>query len=271
MSDESVSPIDEQASAYLDDMLDAEARARVEDSPDVMVQVDSFRRLRAALADAPVPDAARLEQAIVAALASAEAAPAAAAFAATAPPAPNVTSIDRHRRWSRMLTAAAAVVLVGVAGVAASKLATTSSDEDSSSVVAPAADDAGSKSAPPEGDAGMETAGGGAATDNSVTSGGSETTADATETTADGSGITALNTGASPVPEYDEPAELQAIEEPATPVVLNIAFDCPLAETQEIVAEITWKGTPAVVVRDTVSGVISALDQQCAELASVQP
>jgi hypothetical protein len=46
---------------------------------------------------------------------------------------------------------------------------------------------------------------------------------------------------------------------------------CPLGTHQVFVAEIVWKTTPAVVVRDTVTGVIQAIDDQCTVLAEATP
>ncbi|MFM2078338.1 MAG: hypothetical protein RJA49_2228, partial [Actinomycetota bacterium] len=110
MSDDSLSPDHELANAYLDGHVDAQERARVESSPELLALVASYQALRARVAAVPPASDAAREAAVAAAL---------AAIPLVAPP-PNVVSLER-RRWSRGLTAAAAVVLLGVAGVAVSK------------------------------------------------------------------------------------------------------------------------------------------------------
>ena len=55
---------------------------------------------------------------------------------------------------------------------------------------------------------------------------------------------------------------------PATRAATSFAFDCTLTANQVILLEISWRGTPAVAVRDTVTGVIQAIDAQCNVLAS---
>jgi hypothetical protein len=45
-------------------------------------------------------------------------------------------------------------------------------------------------------------------------------------------------------------------------------FTCPLTADQVFIAEISWKGTPAAAVRNTVKNITQAIDQQCNVLAS---
>ena len=109
-----------------------------------MALVRSFREQQARLAAVtPVDDAVRTA-ATLAALAEfdalvaggADAAPQVAALATvpgaaprvTAPPT-NVVSLDRQRRWNRVLGAAAAVALVGLVGVAVVNLGSGSSND----------------------------------------------------------------------------------------------------------------------------------------------
>jgi hypothetical protein len=112
---------------------------------------------------------------------------------------------------------------------------------------------------------------------------------------ASSSTIGAINAPADALPAYDQPSDLltlpgstqdaAATAESGAPVVppaagtpgangqpLNgptvFAFTCPLTAHQVFIAEISWKGTPAAAVRDTVTGVTQAIDPQCKVLAS---
>lgn len=238
MSDEALSPDHELANAYLDGHADAHERATVEASPELLALVASYQALRARVADVPPPSAARRDAAVAAAM---------AAMPAVAPPS-NVVSMAQRRR-SRILTAAAAVVLLGVAGVAVSKAFTGS---DSASTTAGGGDPIGqiiaeNKLAPSA---------------NSITE------ADSAGAAAQ---ITAIGGAASGVPAVNTEAELAALAPSSDVVVPNFSFDCELAGSQRIEAEITWQGSPAVAVRDTVSGVISVVSPDCTELVVVQP
>ena len=50
----------------------------------------------------------------------------------------------------------------------------------------------------------------------------------------------------------------------------SAALQC-LTEDQVFVAAIVYAGTPAIAVRDTVTGVTQALDEQCNVLAEAAP
>jgi hypothetical protein len=54
-------------------------------------------------------------------------------------------------------------------------------------------------------------------------------------------------------------------------VATSFPFTCELSADQVVLGEISWQGTPAVAVRDTVTGVTEAIDQQCNVLATVEP
>lgn len=275
MSDLPLSPDHDLASAYVDGLATAPERAQVEASPELMALVQSFRAQRAALADVPTASDAVREASFAAALAAFDALPSTtspqvAAVAATAPVAPptNVVSIDRHRRWNRVLGAAAAVAFLGLAGVAVANLSTGSSDGDSASMATNVAQEADTKvglagvtdpsnlsptldpSQPPETSSGA---------------GGVDTTAGSPGT------IDSINSGGSAVPALSDTSSLRALPPPTNEVSPSFVLDCPLTSEQTLVLEITWKGTPAVVVRDTVTGVITVLDAQCNTLVTVGP
>ena len=274
MSDETLSPDPEHdgellAAAYLDGHASPEERARVEASPQLMAMVESFRRVRDGLTDVPSAPLAARERGIAAALAEFDRL-AAAPTAPVAPTASNVVQL-RSRRWSKVLTAAAGIAIVGVIGVAALG-SLGGSDNDSSSSGGDAAeartavDAAGD--APLVSQEAMQTSGGGegggeVGVSETTASGGTETTPVATIGSIDGPG--------SPVPQLEQSSDLRSLPEPKTAVAPSFTFDCPLSDTEEVLAEVTYQGTPAVVVRDTVTGVISAVDSQCTVLASLQP
>jgi hypothetical protein len=199
----------------------------------------------------------------------------------------DVVPLQRRTRFSRVMLSAAAVLLLGGAIVMAFNSFGGSSNEQSST-----ADPAAKEFAIDQATAAADTAG--------------EAAGGATPQT-----INAINGAASAVPALDEPQDLLALAAPsalattagtettaegvaetsvattalaaaetvadaviapaARGVVPSFGFDCPLEPTQTVIMEITWKGAPAVAVRDTVSGVIQAIDAQCTVLASVEP
>lgn len=275
MSDETLSPDPEHdgallAAAYLDGHATPEERALVEASPQLMATVATFRRIRDGLADVPPAPAGPRERGIAAALAEFDrtAQVAAAAAAPVAPTTSNVVMM-RSRRWSKVLAAAAGLAIVGVVGVAALGSFGSSDSDMSSSGADPAeartAVDAAGDQPLSSQEAMVSTAGG-------------ESGGGATETTAAGgvepnsvATIGAINEPGSPVPQLEQTSDLVTVPEPKNKVAPSFTFDCPLADTEEVLAEVTYQGTPAVVVRDTVTGVISAVDSQCTVLATVQP
>jgi hypothetical protein len=108
------------ASAYLDDVLSDEERARAEADPEVMAAVERMAELRQELLAVERPNAARRDAAINAAL---------DVFSAERPAAapPPVTSLA-DRRWTRWLMPAAAAALVAI--VAGGIVATSGNQGD---------------------------------------------------------------------------------------------------------------------------------------------
>ena len=276
MSDDDLTSAHELASGYLDDELDASSRAQVEASPELMALVDEFRRTRTAIAAAVPVSAQARDAALAAALAEFDVLHAASGV----PAAPsNVVALDSRRRFMRLVTGvAAAVVLVGVGIVAVGGLRGNSAQESTS------------KGAPTA-DASVTVAGGGApvSTIGAITG-----PAQAVPTLSDPQQLLAVATqpgigandpnvatAGSVVPPSDSSA---GVPEGTTggstagntaggseTFVTRVAQRCPLAEHQQFVAEIVWKSTPAMVVRDTVTGVVQAIDDQCTVLAEATP
>ncbi len=256
----------ELASAYLDGEATAHERAMVEASPELLALVASFRQVRDTLGQVPAAPVAQRDTAIAAALAEFD-------RPATVPAAPsNVVPFARRQRWSKVIGVAAAVMLMGVVGVAAVNSFKGSDDSQSSST---AGDD-----------------------QFTVAAGDAQKTA-----SQDSSGrpvvtIGAINAPAVAVPQFTDPSQLRAMPTPealpagtvaasapdsiasdggvaadttaaaATPM---FSLECPLTEHQVVLGEIVWMDTPAVAVRDTVTGVTQALDHQCNVLISVEP
>ena len=269
MSDETLSPDPEHdgallAAAYLDGHATPEERARVEASPQLMAIVATFAQVRDGLTDVPPAPVGPRERGVAAALAEFDRLQAATPVA---PTAPNVVPM-RSRRWGKVLTVAAGLALVGVVGVAALG-SMGGSDQDSSSAVDPAeartAVDANGD-APLVSQEALDTVGVAGGSE-----GGTETTAGGQSESSTVATIGSIDEPGSPVPQLEQTSDLRTLPEPKVAVAPSFSFECPLADTQEILAEVTYQGTPAVVVRDTVTGVISALDSQCTVLASLQP
>jgi hypothetical protein len=294
MNDDAHSPELELASAYLDGDVDEVQRAQVESSPELMALLASFGQVKAGLRDTPPVDADARDTAVLAALAEFDVlrAPPVAAVAASTAATGNVVPLQRRARFSRVVMSAAAALLIGGVGVVAVKSFGGSSNDQSSSADPAAAkelaaDTADSSAGDAAGGAPPQTIGAinGAASavpalddpqdlmafaaapaPTSLESDTETTAFAATETTAAG----ALETVAGPDVATETIAD--ASPPPASrAVVPSFEFDCPLEPTQVVVVEITWKGTPAVAVRDTVSGVIQAIDAQCTVLATVEP
>lgn len=303
MNDDATTPELELASAYLDGVASDSERARVEASPDLLSLVATFEAARNRLrSTAPPAAGSGMEAAVAAALAEfdvLQSTPAAALAdtgdltdAEVAAPG-NVVPLRRHR-WSRVVLSAAAALLIGGVAVAAIDSFGGSSDDQSGSAepaVQKAADtgDAAGGAAPqtisaiegaaspvPVLDDAADLQAYAVSPDTSadaVTAGGATETVAAAETTAAGAG-TATTAAAAETTAGAESAPQSAVPAAAPTsraVVLSFPFDCPLEPTQVVVQEISWQGTPAVVVRDTVSGVIQAVDGECNVLASTQP
>jgi len=214
-------------------------------------------RVRAALADVPLTAADSRDAAIARALVEFD----------RLHTAPNVVAFPQRRRWYRVVAAAAAVLLVGVVGVSALK--GTSRNDSSSAGEARSTARASVDSAVSAFDT--------SAAAQSQVGGGSDIAAQAT--------IIAITGPAEATPQVATPDQLKvlattdvvttgpapATAETASVVRISFPFPCRLAENLSTVREISYQGTPAVLVRDTVTGVIQAIDAQCNVLAASQP
>jgi len=206
-------------------------------------------RVRAALADVPPASAEARSAAIARALDEFD----------RLHLAPNVIAFPQRKKWLRGIAAAAAVLLIGVVGVGA--LRGTSQNDSSAGEAQIAA------SAP-------------LADMSSTKTGADVSSATAMVVTpAPASTIAEISGAAEAVPQVASPDQLRSVawsitDQSAVPSAtarISFAFDCPLAEHQVVEREIVYQGTPAVLVRDTVSGVMQALDAKCNVLATSQP
>ena len=261
------------ASAVFDGVADDAERARVDASPVLGEMVVGFAAIRAALRDVPPAPAVELDDAVAAALAEFDVlanAPAVAA-AATVPAA-------ARARWSRVLAVAAAAVLLGVVGVAVAKGVGGSSRSSSSSART----------------TGLQSA--------TTPAGGTVAAAADSDGSPGAFGVTStigvIDVAADALPAYDQPNDLRTLpgtvdstvggatadSAPVAPAAspgkgvqqpligaMPFPFTCPLTAQQVFIAEISWKGTPAAAVRDTVTGITQAIDPQCKVLVSVEP
>ncbi len=216
-------------------------------SDQTLPEPDDLRdaQLRAALADVPSVPAAVKDAAIAAALAVYDAEIVGDGRGAA------VVSLDSRRRWpTRLLTAAAAVAAVGVIGVTV--LQGNKSNDKNSSTAGQYSDVMSASSA---------------TTTPAV--GGASPSADSVLLVA--SPMIAVN---SPEQLRDLVAAKVAPEAAADVTIeremVSPAMGC-LTEQQQFITEISYAGTPAIAVRDTVTGVIQAIDEQCIVLAEVKP
>lgn len=234
----------ELAAAYLDGVATPEERAEVEASPELLALVATFRAQADGLRAVPAAPAAHREAAVAAALAEFAGAP-------VAPPLPaNVVGLRRTRRLVTVAAGVAAAGVLGVVGIAA--LGSSSGRGDASS---------GER---------LEVSTLGTGQDAVVAVG---STGDAK---AEGSGgiQTPIVGPASAAPEISTEAELRELAQRGTDtafVAPSFELGCSLPGSSEVLTEITWRGTPALVLRDTVTGLITAIDAQCTVLASVEP
>jgi hypothetical protein len=214
-------------------------------------------RVRAALADVPRASAEQRDTAIARALIEFD----------RMHTAPNVVAFPQRRRWYSAVAAAAAVLLIGVVGVGALK--STSSNDSASSGEARSTTGAYADMAVAVPDSGL--------TAQSQSGGGAETAPAPT--------IIAITGAAEVPPQVATPDQLKTVADSSTngTVVLptsslataamrvSFTFPCTLDANVTIVREISYQGTPAVLVRDTVTGMIQAIDAQCNVLATSQP
>lgn len=272
-----LNPQHELASAYLDGVASQAERALVEASPELLTLVASFTTVRAQVADVPPAADATREAAFVAAFAE---------FGEPAlvptPVGADIIPLSAKRRWARpVLSVAAAVLLVGAVGVAA-KGALSGDDSDSSS----ANMDSSAKVASPE-----------AASESQMTT---DTMAAMTPAT-----IGYIGGSAEAALVIDTPEQLQALAltamantavttaglpsttaeasedtpnddngPPSTPAEftssMGDALGC-LTPQQEFLADIQYQGIFAIAAHDTVTGMISAIADDCTVLAVVGP
>lgn len=214
-------------------------------------------RVRAALADVPPAPAAARSAAIARALDEFD----------RMHTAPNVVAFPQRARWYRGVAAAAAVLLVGIIGLGALK-GTDSNDSSSAggaaSISNPVAYQANSQSS-----ADAANVGGLAPASTRMVASVSTIAAitgpaEAPIQVASPEQLTTLN------PPDQVAAEVSVAASPAT-ARISFSFTCALGADQTVLREIIYQGTPAVAVRDSVTGVIEALDANCTVLARSQP
>ncbi|MDP2292249.1 MAG: hypothetical protein Q8M22_13750 [Actinomycetota bacterium] len=269
MNDDELSPSHELASGYLDGQLDADERAQVEASPELVELVESFRLVRAQLAEVPPAPATARDAALAAALAEFD--------QRGLPPraAAPVVSLASRRRWpAALMSAAAAVVLLGVAGIAVfgpsgddeMSSADTSGKERLSEVATQDPSTESADSAAP------------ASTIGSVFSAGDVAyvidqpeqlltlppVADGDDTGGGTEASTTAPSGASP--------DTTAAGAPAVaqPLSSRPAIAC-LTPDQVYLADILYQGQFAIAARDTVTGYTVAIADDCSILATVGP
>jgi hypothetical protein len=243
MNDDPLDPRHELASAYLDGEVGEVERARVEASPEVLDLVARLTAVRTAIGEAPAAPSGAADAAVTAALAE---------FDRLAAPATHGrNTVVRPSRWRtlqwRVLTGAAAAAVVALVGVA---------------VFSDGRDASFKSSGAPEVARSLDSAGGAPAADQN---------ADMPRPT-----IGDIMGAAEAMLVVTSPAELLALAEPGraaptTDGATLAAVPCA-AEGQDVVAQVIYIDTPAVVVRDPSTGVVRALDTAtCAVIVEVTP
>ncbi len=239
------------ASAFVDAQVTPEEAVLVQATPLIQAMALSYLTLRAELADTGTSDTAAQDLAINAALAEFDAL-AAIPAAATAT---TVVQLATRRQWTaRILTAAAAVAVLGVAGVVIfgdnARNSQNNTASRSGNTAAAEAQDVAGQAAP--------------------------------------STIGAINGSADYATVIDSPQQLRDLPTPptATSTVGTTGGSAPsapvdakystpgsqcLSATQVFLAGIDYQGSPAIAVRDTVTGVTQAIDEQCRVLVEVAP
>ena len=269
-----LNPQHELASAYLDGVASEADRARVEASPELLALVASFTAVRARLADVPPVATDTRASAFAAAFAEFDEPDLSRAVAGA-----EVIPLSAKRRWARpLMSVAAALLLVGAVGVAA-KGGFPGTDSNTSSVSL----DSNATGAAPD-----------AATQAKMTS---DTMAAMAPST-----IGSIGASAQAAVVIENPEQLQALAAatPADTALTTVgsppttaataagsntlapsipaelapyargALGCLTAQ-QEFVADIQYRGIFAVAARDTVTGMISAIADDCTVLVTVGP
>lgn len=237
-------------------------------SPQLAATVQAFAAVREALKAPLAVDAAMRDNAVAVAMAEYDRlVDESAADAASTAGGAQVVDIASRRRWPlRVVAAAAAVAVVGVVGVATFG---RSRDSDDVALDQPSAAERVA-----------------ASTEDAATGGGDDA--------ADGSQadeyatptIGAINAPAEVVIAVNSPEQLLDLVEaklaplPDAPEADGLGGDVMMSgsaalhcldEDQVFVVAIIYAGTPAIAVRDTVTGVTQAIDEQCNVLAEVAP
>jgi hypothetical protein len=250
-------PEQELASAYLDGDATAGERARVDRSPELQAAVASLRHNATLVAAAPPASSAVREAAIAAALAEFDSLH--SSNSAVSLP----VSIASYRRWpTRVLAAAAAIVLVGVVGI--SVLRNTDEHKSESASLATDSKRAGTEDA---------VAGAQPATGNGQTVLAASVAAIEINDPQD---LLTLTAPTPPSADSSPVADTTAIagETSPSPTAFesyNVDALACMSDTQEFLADIYYRGTIAIAVRDTVTGVTEAIDSNCTVLARVNP
>ena len=268
MNDEELPRNDELASAYLDGELDPTERAAASANPDVMATVESFARVRSALAEVePVMGNAK-DDALAAALAEFDALH---VVSAGASPVATVTSLQSHRRAYRALTSVAAAVAILAIGVAAINAGRGGDTKSSSAVERNAADSAGT-AAPSAAEAPKAATALGAPA-GTAAPGAAETVAAASRT-EDATAAGATMAAPPPVDTKDaliryaariEGGAAPSPQTPTTTVAVDNSFGsapvaCLTSHQLVLGGPITVNGTFAYAVRDKDNGTLQAID-----------
>lgn len=260
MNDDTLDPRHELASAYLDGEATADERARVEASSELQDLADGFRQVRAALADVEPAGVDVQERAMAAALAEFDRLHGPAA--ATPAPAGTVVRIGGWRTWQwRIVTGAAAAAVVALVGMVV--LSGGPSDNDAST--SEKSDDAARTLDAPitPMSAAPEAAG---ADLPRPTIGGIFGPADAVLVISTPAELLAYAST-----ERDVPPGVADTTSDSTPEVARLDLPCVTDGTVAL-GEVVYVDTPAVVVRDTATGAVRALDTtSCAVLVEVEP
>lgn len=272
-----LNPQHELASAYLDGAASPAERAQVEAAPELQAIVASFTVVQALVGDVPIAVAGTRQAAFAAAFAEFDA----PALAPEARGAANI-AMGAKQRWARpLLSVAAAVLLVGAIGVAV-KSGSGGDDSKSSSATL---------------DSSAKVASADLATESQMTSNTMAAMAPST--------IGSIGRSAQAALIIDTPAQLQAlaVSPPAGYTVpttgspestaaasentttadtvqaptdlagttfTRLALSCLTAQ-QVFLADIRYRGIFAIAAHDTVTGMTSAITDDCTVLATVGP
>ena len=270
-----LNPAHELASAYLDGVASPAERAEVNASAELSALVASFTAIRAQLADIPPVATVTRDAAFAAAFAEFDA-PALAPAASAA-----IIPLSSKRRWARpVLSVAAAVLLVGAIGVAA-KSGFSGDDSDSSSATL----DSSAKVAAADASTQAEMSSNSLAmapvsTIGSIGGGAQAALIIDTPEQLRDLAMTPLADTVLPIASSPDTtaaaAETTVSESTAAPADVEAAsyarsaLAC-LAAQQVFLADIVYQGVYAIAARDTVTGMTSAIADDCTVLVTVEP